>query len=83
MIFFISHFGQLSFLTIKEELTCPKRINGQDTACRELMQSGFEDDERHLLAHTVLQLLVVKQDNRHWHLFFSNPLVFLVFQVYF
>lgn len=60
MIFFILHFDQLSFLTIKEELTCAKRINGQDTAWGELMQSRFEDDSHHPLAHTVLQLLVVK-----------------------
>lgn len=44
MIFFILHFGQLSFLTIKEELNSAKRINGQDTACGELLQSRFEDD---------------------------------------
>lgn len=44
MIFFILHFSQLSFLAIKEELTRAKRINGQDTAWGELMQSRFGDD---------------------------------------
>lgn len=60
MIFFILHFRQLSFLTIKEELTCAKRRNGQDTAWGELLQSRFEDDYHHPLPHTVLQLLVVE-----------------------